>query len=205
MRGKILVLLVCIAMLVGVLSGCTEEEKTPTPTNNAPTASFTSSVDHNTSTAGGTVTFDSTATDADEDDITYSWDFGDDSTESTEADPVHEYAANDSYVVTLTVSDGTDTGTATATVVVGNIAPTAGFTHVATNLSVVFTDTSIDSNTDDTLTYSWDFNSDDTAENTTEGPVTYEYAAAGTYNATLTVTDSYGLTDSYIEEITVTA
>jgi len=203
LKGKILVLLVCIAMLVGVLSGCVEEEKTPT--NNAPTASFTSSVDHNTSTAGGTVTFDSTATDADEDDITYSWDFGDDSTESIEEDPVHEYAANDSYVVTLTVSDGTDTDTATATVVVGNIAPTAGFTYAADGLNVTFTDASSDPNTDDTLTYSWDFYSDDTAENTTEGPVTYEYAAAGTYNATLTVTDSYGLTDSYMEEITVTA
>ena len=45
---------------------------------------------------------------------------------------------------------------------------------------------------------------DDSALNTTQNP-TYEYAADGSYNVTFTVTDSYGLTDDYIEEITVTA
>lgn len=199
MKKEIFVLLVGIALLVGVLSGCVEEEE---PTNTAPTASFTSSVDHNTSTDGGTVTFDSTATDADGDDITYSWDFGDDSN-STEADPTHVYAANGTYTVTLTVSDGTDTYTTDPVeVIVGNVAPTAMFTYEATNLSVVFTDASTDPNTDDTLTWSWDFG-DDSAANTTQSP-TYVYAEAGTFNVTLAVTDTYGLTDDYTAEITVT-
>jgi len=202
LNKKIFVLLVGTALLVGVISGCIEEEKEEEPENNAPTASFTSEVDHNTTMAGGTVTFDSTATDADEDDITYSWDFGDGET-SDEADPAHVYAANGTYTVTLTVSDGTDTYTTDEVeVIVGNIAPTALFTYEATNLSVVFTDASTDPN-DDTLTYSWDFDGDDTADNTTGGPITYDYTAAGTYNATLTVTDSFGLTDDYTVEITV--
>jgi PKD repeat protein len=76
------------------------------------------------------------------------------------------------------------------------------FTYEATNLSVVFTDASIDPNTDDTLTWSWDFG-DDSAANTTQSP-TYVYAEAGTFNVTLTVTDTYGLTDDYTAEITVT-
>lgn len=201
MKKEIFVLLVGIALLVGVLSGCVEEEE-PTPTNTAPTASLTSSVDHNTSTDGGTVTFDSTATDADGDDITYSWDFGDDSN-SAEADPTHVYTANGTYTVTLTVSDGTDTYTTDPVeIIVGNVAPTAMFTYEATNLSVVFTDASTDPNTDDTLTWSWDFG-DDSAANITQSP-TYVYAEAGTFNVTLTVTDTYGLTDDYTAEITVT-
>lgn len=204
-RGKIVALLVCIALLAGVLmSGCIEEEGEEEPTNTAPVASFTSSVEHNTSTAGGTVTFTDASTDADTDDtLTYSWDFGD-NTNSTLQNPTHTYAANGTYTVTLTVSDGTDTGTKSASVIVGNVAPTADFTSVATNLSVVFTDASTDPNTGDTLTYSWDFNGDDTADNTTSGPITYEYSAAGTYNATLTVTDDYGLTGTVTKEITVT-
>ena len=84
----------------------------------------------------------------------------------------------------------------------GNVAPTATFTHEATNLSVVFTDASTDPNTDDTLTWLWDFGDDTT--NNTQSP-TYVYAAAGTYNVTLTVTDTYGLTDATeITEIIVT-
>jgi hypothetical protein len=199
MRGKILVLLVCIAMLVGVLSGCTETKKETTATNHAPMADFDYDV------ADKTVTFTDKSTDEDDDTLTYSWDFGDDIGNSTLQNPEYTYAGNDTYTVKLTVSDGTEEDSMEDTIIVGNIAPTAGFTYVADGLNVTFTDASTDPNTDDTLTYSWDFDSDDTAENTTEGPVTYEYAAAGTYNATLTVTDSYGLTDSYIEEITVTA
>ena len=204
LKKKILVLLVGMALLIGILSGCVEENGEE-PANTAPTASFTHSVVHNTSTAGGTVTFDSTATDADGDDITYSWDFGDDTTptEATEADPSHIYAANGTYTVTLTVSDGTDSYTTDPVdIIVGNVAPTATFTHEATNLSVVFTDASTDPNTDDTLTWLWDFGDDTT--NTTQSP-THEYAAAATYNVTLTVTDTYGLTDATeITEITVT-
>ena len=197
LKGKIVVLLLAMALVVGIFSGCVEEE--PTPTNNAPVASFTAS-----DAVNKTVTFTDASTDADTDDtLTYSWDFGDDET-STEQNPEHTYASNDTYTVTLTVSDGTDTDTATETITVGNIAPTAGFTYTADGLNVTFTDTSTDPNTGDTLTYAWDFDNDSVIENTTGGPITYEYAA-GTYNATLTVTDSYGLTDSYTEMITVSA
>ncbi len=201
MKGKIIVLLVGIALLVGMLSGCIEEEEEEA--NAAPVASFTSSVVHNTTTAGGTVTFTDASTDADGDTLTYSWVFGDTTTNTTQ-NPSHIYAANGTYTVALTVSDGTDTGTKTSSVIVGNVAPTAGFTYTADGLNVTFTDTSTDPNTDDTLTYAWDFDNDSVIENTTSGPITYEYAA-GTYNATLTVTDDYGLTGTVTKAITVTA
>jgi PKD repeat protein len=202
LKGKIIVLLVSMAVLVGILSGCTEE--TQTPANNAPVVSVADPViEHNTSLAGGTVNFNSTATDADGDDLTYLWDFGDDVGSSTEADPEYAYAENGTYTVILTVSDGTDTATWTDDVVVGNVEPTAGFTYEPglTNFSMNFTDASTDPNTGDTLTYLWDFGDDTT--NTTQNPV-HEYAAAGNYTVILTVTDSYGLADNETATVEVT-
>ena len=59
--------------------------------------------------------------------LTYSWDFGDGKT-STAANPSHSYTANGTYTVKLTVSNGTLTGMATTTVVVGSSPPTASIT-----------------------------------------------------------------------------
>ncbi|MFY1621488.1 PQQ-dependent sugar dehydrogenase [Micromonospora sp. WMMD736] len=59
--------------------------------------------------------------------LTYHWDFGDGTT-STDANPVKTYATNGNYDVTLTVSDGDETGTATETIVVGSTAPVVEIT-----------------------------------------------------------------------------
>ncbi len=58
--------------------------------------------------------------------ITYAWDFdGDGTTDSTEANPSHTYAANGNFSATLTVTDADGrTGTASVPIVVGNTAPT---------------------------------------------------------------------------------
>jgi PKD repeat protein len=77
--------------------------------NTAPVASFKSSVD------GRTVKFTNKSTDADGDNLTYKWDFGDNSG-STEKSPSHTYAKNGKYTVTLSVNDGTATTTKTGTV-----------------------------------------------------------------------------------------
>lgn len=204
MKRKIIVSFICIAFAIAMLSGC-EEEK-PKPTNNAPVASFDGyEIDHNTSMAGGTVTFFGTATDADGDNLTYQWDFGDATSpaEASEEDPVHVYAANGSYIVKLTVSDGTDSDTTDPqTIIVGNIAPVASFTYAATNMTVNFTDASTDANGDVTITtWLWDFG-DNTPSNNETNP-SYTYAAAGNYTVILTVTDMYGLTDNSTEIITI--
>ncbi|MCX7804787.1 MAG: Ig-like domain-containing protein [Planctomycetota bacterium] len=65
---------------------------------------------------GETVAFSVTASDADGDTLSYSWDFGD-GTASTQEDPAHIYAAPGTYAVTITVSDGKG-GTATGSVTV---------------------------------------------------------------------------------------
>ncbi|MBV9257751.1 MAG: PQQ-dependent sugar dehydrogenase [Ktedonobacteraceae bacterium] len=65
--------------------------------------------------------------------LTYSWDFGDGSPVSTDANPSHTYTTNGTYTATLTVSNGTQTGTASTKVVVGHTPPTASITSPADN------------------------------------------------------------------------
>jgi subtilisin family serine protease len=79
-----------------------------------------------------------------------------------------------------------------------NPAPVANFSYVANNLTVTFTDLSTDNGT---MTQSWNFG--DGSSSSTKNPV-HTYAAAGTYNVTLTVTDNGGLTDAETKSITVT-
>ncbi|MFJ9478163.1 PQQ-dependent sugar dehydrogenase [Streptomyces mirabilis] len=63
------------------------------------------------------------SSDADGDALTYSWDFGDDST-STAANPSHKYKTNGTYTATVTAKDATGrTGSASVQIVVGNTAP----------------------------------------------------------------------------------
>ncbi|MFD0028328.1 PQQ-dependent sugar dehydrogenase [Streptomyces sp. NPDC055059] len=67
--------------------------------------------------------FSSTATDADSDALTYSWNFGD-GTSGTGAAPSHTYKKNGTYTATVTAKDSTGrTGSADVHLVVGNTAP----------------------------------------------------------------------------------
>ena len=195
MNKKIFVPILCALLVVGVLSGCVEEEEPAA--NNAPVAAFTVDI------VNMTATFTDASTDADDDTLTYSWDFdGDDVEDSTDQNPVYEYTENGTYTVTLTVSDGTDTDDETEDIIVGNIAPTADFTFEATNLSVNFTDASTDPNgLDDIVNWTWDF--DDGSMSYEQSPI-YEYAEAGTYNVTLTIEDTYGLSDNITKQIEIT-
>ncbi|WP_030546643.1 PQQ-dependent sugar dehydrogenase [Streptomyces albus] len=63
-------------------------------------------------------------TDADGDELTYHWDFGDGST-SEYADPAHTYRENGTYTATLTATDPSGrSGSASVHLTVGNTAPT---------------------------------------------------------------------------------
>jgi glucose/arabinose dehydrogenase len=90
------------------------------PGNVAPDPQLTSTAD----AATRTVTFDaSRSTDPNGDPLTYTWSFGDGQSGSGER-VSHTYpAGQESFEVGLTASDGTATGTTTATVFPGNHAP----------------------------------------------------------------------------------
>lgn len=78
-----------------------------------------------TGTAGQAVNFDgSDSSDPENQPLIYTWDFGDGQTDSG-ATPQHLYAAAGAYTVTLTVSDGLDPASDTATVTIAAAAAAA--------------------------------------------------------------------------------
>ena len=80
--------------------------------------------------------------------------------------------------------------------------PTASFTATQTSLSTAF-DASASTDSDGTIAgYAWNFGDGSSGIGRT---VTHAYATAGTYTATLTVTDNGGATDSSTAPITATA
>jgi PKD repeat protein len=200
---KIVVPILCIALVVGILSGCVEEE------NVAPDASFTYEPTEGIY-VDTEITFTDTSTDTDGTIEEWSWDFGDDET-STDQNPMHSYAAVGTYTVTLIVTD--DGGNASeaytmdiTVTTVPPVPPTADFTYdpmedITTATEITFTDASTkgDANITEWL---WDFG-DET--NSTEQNPTHTFAAAGEYEVTLTVTDEDGETGTATETITVTA
>lgn len=121
------------------------------------------------------------------------WDFGDNTT-SNETNPYHIYDKNGVYTVSLTVTNSAGANTSIRSGLVNvtdQVAPIANFTYDASGtlspVSVEFTDTS--SNTDSSTTWTWSFG--DGVTSNLQNP-TYQYTDAGTYSITLTVTNQYG-------------
>jgi len=168
------------------------------PSGNAsPTANFTFT------TNNLTASFTDTSTDSDGTIASRAWNFGDGGT-SAATNPSHAYAAAGSYPVTLTVTDdggATNTISKTVTVSTSNVPPTANFGFTTTYLMASFSDGSTDS--DGSITaHAWNFG--DGGTSTSINP-SHTYAAGGTYNVTLTVTDNLGATGSVTKPVTVAA
>jgi PKD repeat protein len=161
-------------------------------TGNAPlTVNFTGSA------SGGTAPY------------SYSWNFGDGSATSTTQNPSHTYSAAGSYTATLTVTDSSSPAkTATSTVAVkvsavgqplaasASAVPTSG----QVPLTVNFTGTATGGTPG--YSYSWNFG-DGSATSTAQNP-THTYNNAGTYTATLTVTDSANPANTATSTVSVT-
>jgi PKD repeat protein len=126
----------------------------------------------------------------------YVWDFGDGSPASHEWSLEHTYAVAGTHVVTLTVFDGAgQSSTATTSVTTTpkpDLPPQArfGFTCVVSTCS--FKDASVDDH--GIVSRAWTFG-DGSSAGDVAAP-SHTYAAGGTYNVTLTVTDGAGQTNS---------
>ena len=167
--------------------------------NIAPVAAFSFT------TSGLSAIFDSSASaDADGTITSYLWDFGDSKT-GTDASPTHTYTLSGSYVASLTVTDnrgGTNTITHTVTMVAVNQAPVAAFSSTTINLVASFTG-GASADPDGTIAgYAWNYGDGTTGTGVTSS---HTYAAAGTFTATLTVTDNQGATNAVSHPMTVTA
>ena len=170
------------------------------PTNVAPTAGITSTVDDLAVAFDGTRSRDTDGTVA-----SYAWDFGDGTT-GTGATPQHTYAAAGTYTVALTVTD--DAGAATA----GPPRRSPWWptrrrrrpSPPARRDLAVSVDGTASTDTDGTVAaYGWNWG-DGSADGTGK-TAAHTYAAAGTYTVTLTVTDNDGATHTTSQQVTVTA
>lgn len=198
MKKKIIILLVSVALLVGILSGCTQQ----TTENEAPVVSF--SMTH----AGLTITFDaSETTDADGDTLTYTWDFGDDSDAGEGVIVEHTYVASGDYTVTLTVNDGNVdsdpypvdiTVTNPPTVVLSDLPET-----ITNETEITFTATATagDAEINETTGYAWYI--DDVIQQGTTSTFVHTFAEDGTYVVKVEVTDDDGLTGEAMVTVTV--
>ena len=129
----------------------------------------------------------------------YNWEFGDGNT-STDMDPVHEYAADGTYLVTLTVTNNCGTTTSEQTIMVANgvIAPTANFTTKNPTGCVPFTVDFIDNSTNNPTTWNWTFEGGIPATSTEQNP-TVVYNQTGKFNVTLTAGNAAGQNELSID------
>ncbi|WNJ20360.1 PKD domain-containing protein [Pontibacter sp. G13] len=129
--------------------------------------------------------------------VQWTWDFGDGNTSNVQH-PVHTYASDGPYLVRLRVEDLAgcrDTVFKTNYIRLSRPAPsfTVDDDEVCPGTPIHFTDTSVP---DTTLTnWAWDFGDGNTS--TAQHP-THSYAAAGTYDVQLIVTNVNGCSDTVL-------
>lgn len=160
-----------------------------------------------------TVTFNASASiDPDGSIVDYSWSFGDRGY-GRGVEVVYRYLANGTYNVTLTVTDNNNAKNSTSQdvtvrlqidVVPEKKRPMAVIEVVATdNLTVTVSGAGSKAPEGGRIvSYEWSFGDGGTATGVT---VTYKFAANGTYNITLTVTDDKGEKDSATIKVCVSS
>lgn len=137
--------------------------------------------------------------------LTFTWNFGDNTPESSERDPRHVFENPGNYTVRLRAqgAGGEDTAEVTINVseAVAVVPPTASFTTNPTSGPAPLTVqlTAVQSN--DITAYDWSFSDGGTASGAN---ASYTFNAPGDYTVTLTVTGSNGLQDTEQTIISVT-
>lgn len=171
------------------------------PVTIRPTADFFSTP--SSPTTQTTITFTDLSTDEDGSIVSWSWNFGD-NTSSKSQHPNHQYKDDGTYQVSLTVTDDVGaTNTQSYNLKVYNVAPTAFFTfHPESPLDIQevdFRDNSTDP--DGTITKrKWYINN--TLQDETS-MFRHTFPDDGEYTVTLTVTDDDGDSSAHSETITV--
>ncbi|WP_163337104.1 PKD domain-containing protein [Desulfopila sp. IMCC35008] len=159
-----------------------------------------------------TLTFDGTGSTGDI--STYTWDFGDGDTASGTTTS-HVYAYPGSYTTTLTVADaGGLTHQDSAVITVTEASSTPSDTDVPPEavissssaigeapLTVQFDGSGSTATQTPISLYTWEFGDSSSATGST---VNHTFTAAGTYQTTLTITDSVGLTDQTSTPVLIT-
>jgi PKD repeat protein len=137
---------------------------------------------------------------------TWAWNFGDNTPVATTQNPSHTYAAPGDYSVTLIATNSIGcSSTVTQTVHISAL-PKAAFNIISTycdTKDVTFDPANSIPGDGTTLTYNWDFGDGNTITRTNNSSFTLQYAQAGTYTVTLTVTNINGCTNKTSATITI--
>ena len=168
---------------------CTDDTVLSVSVNPAPVAAFTTSVTNGCGNSQVAFTNSTTANPS------YSWNFGDNTSLSSLANPTHGYTASGNYIVTLIATQGSciDTVSQGVTVVVTPV-PNCVFT----TSNVCLGDTSYFTNLSSGLgvLYSWDFG--DNQPTSAQYSPTHYYSTAGSYSVTLSATVGNCVSDTSI-------
>lgn len=149
-----------------------------------PTASFTSSC------SGRTCAFDSNGSSDDYGIVSRTWTFGDGSSAANVVAPSHNYAANGTYSVSLTVTDAEGhTATLNRNVTVADAPPVARFTYTCDNKASCTFDARSSSDDVGIVSYWWQFGTIGTASGAVASA---SFRHNSTQTVTLTVMDAAG-------------
>jgi PKD repeat protein len=151
------------------------------------------------------ITFDGSASsDANNDPLIYSWQFGDGGTGSGPK-PAHAYAAVGTYGVTLTVEDTSSlTDVATTTVTVQDMIPVAEAGGPYAGLVNQTITLNGSQSQGDVKIYRWDLNNDGSFEKQGVAPTT-QFTAEGTFTVTLKVEDDDGGSSTDKAQVIITS
>jgi PKD repeat protein len=194
-RFRIAILVVTIALLIFVQTGCgssssgggTTIAKAPTANPGGPYNGL----------MGLALSFSGAkSSDPQSETLNYAWEFGDGAT-GTGVSPTHTYSATGTYNVSLTVTDTSNlSSSAATTATIQPQAPTAnaGGPYTGTpGVAVSFNASASSDPQNEALTYAWEFG--DGATGTGVSP-THIYTSVGTYNVSLSVTDTSNLSST---------
>lgn len=161
-----------------------------------------------TQAEGTRVNFRGVATDVPADTLTYTWEFGDGTTETgvnlTEVS--HEYDGDEQRTVRLTVNDGDDSNSDTLRVNFTNVAPTANagvpIFQQEEGSEVRFQGAGTDAG-DDELVFTWDFGDGNDQSDVGLNRPRHTYVDEGNYEVELVVDDQEGgtATDTTVVEV----
>ena len=140
----------------------------------------------NSSSSGFSASFVNTSLNA----LTYLWNFGDGSPESTETNPNHTYLADGVYTISLTATNicGSQLTTQSITII---SPPTAGFTAAQTMGCGPFTVQFNNQSSSNATSFQWQFPGGNPTTSTEANPIV-TYATHGTYSVGLTAFNTAG-------------
>lgn len=190
-----------VTMIVTATNACSDTVTVPVHISNVPTASFT--FPSNICQGNGVIFTDASAGNAD----TISgwlWDFGDSFTD-TVMNPVHIFAASDTFHVTLIAYSPSSCPSAPYSqdiIVIQSPVANFSFNDVCLGDSIHFNDQSVAPNGSTIIDRFWSFDDGDTSHLT--NPV-HLFTTSGTHQVILTVTTNFGCTSSDTVDVAVHA